>query len=106
MLVAFLTGLLIACYRTEVLLPEPHRLEMLAYIFNHQNSDGGLGLHIEGESTMFGTTLNYIAARILGAKPTDDFCTRARKWIVKNGGACTILVLHHHDNGSKSMRNA
>jgi hypothetical protein len=61
---------------------------MLAYIFNHQNSDGGLGLHIEGESTMFGTTLNYIAARILGAKPSDDFSVRARHWIINNGGAC------------------
>jgi cycloartenol synthase len=31
--------------------------EMVRYLHNHQNSDGGFGLHIEGGSTMFGTAL-------------------------------------------------
>ena len=31
--------------------------EMLRYLHNHQNKDGGFGLHIEGHSTMFGTVL-------------------------------------------------
>jgi cycloartenol synthase len=31
--------------------------EMVRYLLNHQNSDGGFGLHIEGGSTMFGTAL-------------------------------------------------
>jgi cycloartenol synthase len=30
---------------------------MVRYLHNHQNSDGGFGLHIEGGSTMFGTAL-------------------------------------------------
>ncbi len=47
-------GLIIACYVTNTPLPEPHRLEMVRYLRNHQNADGGSGLHIEGHSTMFG----------------------------------------------------
>jgi hypothetical protein len=32
---------------------------MVRYLHNHQNSDGGFGLHIEGGSTMFGTALRW-----------------------------------------------
>ena len=45
------------------LLPVPqifspaHKKEALRYLHNHQNEDGGFGLHIEGGSTMFGTGL-------------------------------------------------
>ena len=53
-------GLVIALYVTgaleEVLSPQ-HQIEMLRYLRNHQNRDGGYGLHIEGQSTMFGTAL-------------------------------------------------
>ncbi len=34
-----------------------HKKEALRYLHNHQNADGGFGLHIEGGSTMFGTGL-------------------------------------------------
>lgn len=53
-------GLVITCYVTNTLdtvLTPPHRAEMLRYLRNHQNADGGYGLHIEGHSTMFGTAL-------------------------------------------------
>lgn len=55
-------GLVITCYVTGVLdtvLPGPHKAEMLRYLRNHQNADGGYGLHIEGASTMFGTALRW-----------------------------------------------
>ena len=54
-----------------------------------QNEDGGWGLHIEGHSTMFCTTLSYICMRILGVGPDggqDNACARARKWILDHGG--------------------
>lgn len=58
-------GLVITCYVTgcleEVLTPQ-HQAEMLRYLRNHQNRDGGYGLHIEGQSTMFGTALRYCTA--------------------------------------------
>ena len=56
-------GLIIALYTCGVLdkvLPAEHKKEMLRYLRNHQNEDGGFGLHIEGGSTMFGTALRYV----------------------------------------------
>lgn len=53
-------GLIIACYVTKIMdtaLPPEHQREMIRYLRNHQNEDGGFGLHIEGHSTMFGTGL-------------------------------------------------
>ena len=38
-------------------LGKEHQKEMVRYLRNHQNQDGGFGLHIEGHSTMFGTAL-------------------------------------------------
>lgn len=58
-----------------------------------QNEDGGWGLHIEGHSTMFCTTLNYICLRILGEGPNEgpgNACKRAREWILGHGGATYI----------------
>jgi cycloartenol synthase len=60
---------------------------MLTYIRNHQQADGGWGLHIEGPSTLFPTTLNYIAARLLGVKPDDKLCVAARAFMHAHGGA-------------------
>lgn len=53
-------GLLITCYITgsmQAVLSSHHQQEMIRYLRNHQNQDGGWGLHIEGASTMFGTAL-------------------------------------------------
>ena len=53
-------GLLIALYVSKSLdsvLSSEHKKEILRYLRNHQNKDGGFGLHIEGHSTMFGTAL-------------------------------------------------
>lgn len=57
-----LPGLIIACYVTgslDTVFSPQHKHEMLRYFRNHQNEDGGFGLHIEGASTMFGTGLWY-----------------------------------------------
>ncbi|CAA7017288.1 unnamed protein product [Microthlaspi erraticum] len=55
------------------------------------NEDGGWGLHIEGQSTMFCSVINYICLRILGVEAGHDdqesVCARARKWILDHGGA-------------------
>jgi cycloartenol synthase len=55
-------GLIITLYTCGVLdkvLSPEHQKEMVRYLQNHQNEDGGFGLHIEGGSTMFGTALRY-----------------------------------------------
>ena len=41
----------------DAVLPAHARTEVLRYLGNHANEDGGYGLHIEGHSTMFGTAL-------------------------------------------------
>ena len=90
-----LPGMLIACHVTgvleEVFPTKHHTEEALRYLTLHQNpDDGGFGLHIEGHSTMFCTVLNYVSMRILGLKPEDERCARARRWIRARGGATRV----------------
>ncbi|KAL4285539.1 hypothetical protein GQ457_16G006050 [Hibiscus cannabinus] len=92
----FLPPLVMALYVTgglnAILSPE-HQKEIIRYIYNHQNEDGGWGLHIEGHSTMFGTALSYITLRLLGQGPEDGeemAVARGRKWILDHGGLVGI----------------
>ncbi|XP_010655670.1 beta-amyrin synthase [Vitis vinifera] len=80
-MVLYFTGTL------NIALTPEHKVELLRYITNHQNEDGGWGFHIEGHSTMLGTTLSYISMRILGVGPDDKVVAAGRKWILDRGGA-------------------
>eukprot|EP00924_Labyrinthula_sp_SR-Ha-C_P013057 augustus_masked-scaffold_12-processed-gene-8.5-mRNA-1 protein AED:0.01 eAED:0.01 QI:0/-1/0/1/-1/1/1/0/801 len=83
-----LPGLIISCYVTNIELGEFRRKEMLKYILNHQNKgDGGWPTHIEGISTVFGTSLNYVAVRLLGLSKISEEAARARMFLKLNGGA-------------------
>ncbi|KAA8528201.1 hypothetical protein F0562_035548 [Nyssa sinensis] len=92
----FLPQLVMCLYITKKLdskFPPRHRTEILRYICNHQNKDGGWGLHIEGNSTMFSTSLNYICMRLLGEEPDggqNNAVKRAREWIHDHGGVTAI----------------
>ncbi|XP_021889017.1 beta-amyrin synthase-like [Carica papaya] len=92
----FLPPLVICLYITghlDVVFSSQHRKEILRYIYNHQNEDGGWGLHIEGHSIMFSTVLNYVCMRILGEGRDggeDNACSRARSWILDHGSATHI----------------
>ncbi len=84
-----LPGLIIVAHITQTEIPAPHKTLMMQYMLNHQNADGGWGLHLEGKSTMFGTCLQYVSLRILGA--TDNIALKkAQLWIHQNGGATGI----------------
>lgn len=90
-----LPGLIITLSITGALnavLSKEHRQEMCRYLYNHQNKDGGWGLHIEGPSTMFGTVLNYVTLRLLGegANDADGAMEKGRDWILNHGGATAI----------------
>ncbi|KAI5581194.1 hypothetical protein POPTR_007G002200v4 [Populus trichocarpa] len=90
-----LPGLIITLSITGALnavLSKEHQREMCRYLYNHQNRDGGWGLHIEGPSTMFGTCLNYVTLRLLGegAEGGDGEMEKGRKWILDHGGATEI----------------
>ncbi|MGR9085912.1 MAG: terpene cyclase/mutase family protein [Gammaproteobacteria bacterium] len=85
-----LPGLLIASYITDTPFPKAHREMMKLYLFNHQNRDAGWGMHIEGESTMFGTVMQYVSLRILGMDKNHEQLIKARDWIKNNGGTTGI----------------
>ncbi|ORC85288.1 lanosterol synthase [Trypanosoma theileri] len=69
---------------------EAERLELIRYLRNYMNEDGGFGQHTEGHSTMLGTVLNYVAMRLMGVSSDDKDAIRARSWIRSNGGAVSI----------------
>ncbi|XP_062078731.1 lupeol synthase-like isoform X2 [Humulus lupulus] len=92
----FLPPLVIVLYITgslnTVFGPE-HKKELIRYIYNHQNEDGGWGQHIEGPSTMFGSVESYVTLRLLGEGPIhseESSISKGRKWIVDHGGAVGI----------------
>ena len=83
-----LPGLVIAWYVTETAIPRHVATEIKGYLFARQNLvDGGWGLHIEGESSVFGTAMNYVVQRILGASEDDPRMIKARTMLHKLGGA-------------------
>ena len=57
------------------------------YIFVHQQTDGGWGTHIESPSTMFGSTLMYVALRLLGVDKDHPAAQKGRHFVKTNGGA-------------------
>nr|AUC63275.1 cycloartenol synthase [Kalopanax septemlobus] len=76
----------------NAVLSKEHKREICRYLYNHQNRDGGWGLHIEGPSTMFGTVLNYVTLRLLGEGANDGqgAMEKGRQWILDHGGATAI----------------
>ena len=88
-----LPGLVIALYVTDMPLSQPEETEIIRYIFNQQNigdkngGDGGWGLHIEGDSSVFGTALNYTTLRLLGVSADQPRMRKARNCLHHLGGA-------------------
>ena len=83
-----LPGFVITWYVTNTPIPEEYRIEISNYLFARQNKeDFGWGLHIEGESSVFGTAMNYTILRLLGQDPEDPMMTKARSLLHKMGGA-------------------
>jgi len=80
-------GLIIAAHSCGVDLGEARKAEMVRYLTNRQRPDGGWGMHLESNSTMFGSVLNYCAMRLLGVGKDDARVVRARDFIKRNGGA-------------------
>ena len=85
-----LPGLLIVSHLTKTPLQVVQQRLIARYMLNHQNEDGGWGLHIEGHSTMFGTVLQYVSLRLLGENPYSDGLVNARRWILEKGGATGV----------------
>mmetsp|Transcript_24283 Transcript_24283/g.36687 ORF Transcript_24283/g.36687 Transcript_24283/m.36687 type:complete len:945 (+) Transcript_24283:51-2885(+) len=83
-------GLVVAWYimgKPTNLLNEEQTKMMIHYISVHQQTDGGWGTHIESPSTMFGSTLMYVALRLLGVEKDDERCQQGRAFLEEYGGA-------------------
>ncbi|PSK42696.1 Lanosterol synthase [Elsinoe australis] len=83
-----LPGIVLCWYATETPIPEHYKTEIRNYLYARQHpDDGGWGLHIEGESSVFGCALNYTVMRICGADKDDPRMIRARARLHELGGA-------------------
>ncbi|KAH9811956.1 terpenoid cyclases/protein prenyltransferase alpha-alpha toroid [Melampsora americana] len=88
-------GLVIACYITKTPFSEEVTKELARYLANEQRCgksprDQGWGLHVAGQSTVFGTALNYVACRLLGVDAEAPMLVRARGTLHALGGATGI----------------
>ncbi|KAL7801906.1 oxidosqualene:lanosterol cyclase [Trichoderma afarasin] len=83
-----LSGVVIAWYVTKTPISDAYATEIKNYLTARAHpEDGGWGLHIEGESTVFGTAMNYVVMRIVGVDPEDPVMVKARGTLHKLGGA-------------------
>ncbi|KAK5993756.1 Lanosterol synthase [Cladobotryum mycophilum] len=83
-----LPGIVITWYATKTPIPEAYAIEIKNYLAARAHpEDGGWGLHIEGGSTLFGTTLNYTVLRLVGVEADDPMMVKARATMQKLGGA-------------------
>ena len=83
-----MTGLIIAWTITSTEIPSAHKTELKNYILARANaSDGGWGLHIESDSTVFGTGMNYLNLRLLGMPADEPRVVKARTTLHRLGGA-------------------
>ena len=75
------------CYLVDDMPDEEICSEIERYLRNHQNQDGGWGLHVEAHSYVYTSVLNYVAMRLLGVESSDPDLTRCRQWFLPRGGA-------------------
>jgi lanosterol synthase len=81
-------GIVITWYVTKTRIPDAVATEIKNYILARAHpADGGWGLHIEADSSVFGTALNYVVLRILGLAAEHPAMIRARGTLHKLGGA-------------------
>ncbi|KAJ9134279.1 Terpene cyclase/mutase family member [Pleurostoma richardsiae] len=83
-----LPSYIIISYATKTQIPWYFATEIKNYLFARAHpDDGGWGLHIEGESTVMGTALNYITLRLVGVEADHPVMVKARATLHKLGGA-------------------
>jgi lanosterol synthase len=83
-----LPGLVITWTVTNTPIPDHVATEIKNYLFARAHpEDGGWGLHIEGDSTVFGTAMNYTVLRLLGVDAEEEQMVKARGTLHKMGGA-------------------
>jgi lanosterol synthase/protostadienol synthase len=84
------SGMVIAMHILGFPIETPHKLEMIRYLVNTANGDGGWGTYLDSPSNVFGTTVNYITLRLLGLPVKHAACVKARKLLLAMGGAVAM----------------
>ncbi|EAQ86439.1 hypothetical protein CHGG_07692 [Chaetomium globosum CBS 148.51] len=80
--------IVISWYVTKTPIPWYYATEIKNYLFARAHpDDGGWGLHIEGESSVFGTSLNYTVLRLVGVDADHPKMVKARATLHTLGGA-------------------
>ncbi len=73
---------------TNTPIPWPYAIELQNYLFAYVHPElGGWGLYTEGNSTVFGTSLNYTVLRLLGVDAEHPIMAKARARLHSLGGA-------------------
>lgn len=87
----FLVPMFVICARVAGFeLTDEERAELRRYLLGCQNTDGGFGLHAEGPSVVFTTSLSYVALRSLGLESGDEELRRALEWMRSVGGVLGV----------------
>ncbi|KAG6239360.1 hypothetical protein E4U24_006099 [Claviceps purpurea] len=83
-----LAGIVASWHVTKTPIPSAYATAIKDYLTARADpEDGGWGLHTEGESTVFGITLNYMVLRLVGVDPETPLMVKARATLHKLGGA-------------------
>jgi lanosterol synthase len=72
-------------YITDTEIPNEWKIEMVRYLENIVNEDGGWGLHLAGTSTVFATGLYYVMLRLLGLEKDHPLTMNARRCLLSLG---------------------
>lgn len=84
-------GYVASCYFCQIEIKPEVKTELIRYIVNTSHPvDGGWGLHSVDKSTCFGTAINYVILRILGLPKDHPVCVKARKTLLRLGGAIAV----------------
>ncbi|GJC93250.1 terpene cyclase/mutase family member [Colletotrichum higginsianum] len=83
-----LPSAVIAWYVTKTPISSAFATEIKNYLFARAHPElGGWGLHTEGLSTVFGTSLNYTTLRLVGVDADEPVMVKARARLHELGGA-------------------
>ncbi|PYH89729.1 lanosterol synthase [Aspergillus ellipticus CBS 707.79] len=79
--------LVISWYITGTAVDEAYLIELCRFMFHCQNPDGGWPTYLQETSSLMGTTLVYIALRLMGVPADHERLRKARPYYLREGGA-------------------
>jgi lanosterol synthase len=77
-------------------IPAGRRARMIEHVTSVLQADGSVGIHAEGDPSLFTTTLNYVALRLLGVPADDPRAVRMRGFIHDHGTALAVAPWGKH----------